>query len=101
MRQSPSLAPSALLPCLLLALWAAPVHAQDAAEESEEDSQRRAVSHSGSLGLDPRNVQRGATALPESAPGYQEEGGEIEFSSTGFIRVPARVSIGKAQHVDP
>jgi hypothetical protein len=101
MRQSPSLAPSALLPCLLLALCAAPVHAQDAAEESEEDSQRRAVSHSGSLGLDPRNVQRGATALPESAPGYQEEGGEIEFSSTGFIRVPARVSIGKAQLTDP
>ena len=100
--QKPSLpALTSLLLTLLSAPLASSAWAQES-EEEEEDSHERAVSHANSLGLDPSNVQRGATALPsESEEEFEEEGGEIQASSTGFIRVPARISIGQSQNVDP
>lgn len=81
-----------LVSSLLLLLSASPALAQDGEGKERE--------HTGTLGLDVRNVQRGATALPSDMPSY-EESDEIQFSSTGFIRVPARVSMGKAQNLDP
>jgi hypothetical protein len=105
MRHSPFLDPRALLFCLLSLPCALPAHAQEppapGAAEEEEKEQRRSVSHSSSLGLDTARVQRGATALPSDSPDQQAESTEIRFSSSGFIRAPARVSIGPSQNVDP
>jgi hypothetical protein len=53
------------------------------------------------LGLDTSKVQRGATALPTEVPTEEEEGEELQMSSTGFVRVPGRLSIGRSQNVDP
>ncbi len=100
MQKHPFLSPRALLSCVVALCFALPVRAQEA-EESEEESHQRAVSHSNSIGLDPSSVQRGATALPSESEEYEGEGGPIEASSTGFVRVPARVSFGPSQNVDP
>jgi hypothetical protein len=82
---------------LSLGLFTLSVGAQEPAPAEAEEE--KGAAHTG-LGLDVRNVQRGATALPTDAPEHEEDE-ELEMSSTGFIRIPARLSFGPSQHVDP